>query len=176
MGKQFKKLSRKNIDFIKEQKVFFIASCANSEVNLSPKGHDCIHIIDENSLYMMDYLGSGNRTARDVEDGGEVTLLFCSYGKIPKITRCFCNGEIYLKDNPEFDKVSKFFNEDMNAVRQIFKFSIYAVETSCGDGVPIMEYVQERPKVRDFALRMYNEGKFDEYERDHHTPPNLKTL
>ena len=176
MGKQYKILSTADMEFIKEQKLFYIASCSNHEVNLSPRGYQSIHIINENSMYMIDYLGSGNRTARDIDSGGEITLVFNAFENKPKILRCFCKGEVILKDNPEFATASEFFSEDMNAIRQIFKFNVYAVETSCGMGVPVMKYEEERPQVRNFALKMQKEGKFDEYVKDHQVPPNLKEL
>ena len=176
MGKQYKALETKDINFIKKQQLFYIASCSNHEVNLSPRGYESLHVIDENSMYMIDYLGSGNRTARDIEEDGEITIVFNAFENAPMILRCFCKGEVILKDNPEFATASEFFSEDMNAIRQIFKFNIYAVETSCGMGVPIMKYQEERPQVRNFALKMQREGKFDEYVKDHQVPPNLKEL
>lgn len=176
MGKQYKSLSTADIEFIKEQKLFYIASCSNHEVNLSPRGYDSLHVVNENSMYMIDYLGSGNRTARDIGEGGEITILFNAFENKPKILRCFCKGEVILKENHEFETASKFFSEDMSVIRQIFKFNIYALETSCGMGVPVMEYKKERPQVRDFALKMRKEEKFDKYVKDHEVPPNLKRL
>lgn len=173
MGKQYKTLSANDIDFIKDQKLFYISSCSKHEVNLSPKGYESIHLINESSMYMIDYLGSGNRTARDIEEDGEITLMFNAFDNDPKILRCFCKGEVILKDNAEFETASQFFYEDMNAIRQIFKFNIYAVETSCGMGVPIMKYQEERPEVRNFALLMHDQGRFDEYAKEHHVPPIL---
>lgn len=174
MGKQYAKLNQNDIEFIQKQQLFYVASCSNHEVNLSPRGYDSLHVIDENNLYMIDYLGSGNRTARDIGEDGEVTLVFNAFEGAPKILRCFCKGEVILKDNPEFDSASKNFKEDMNAIRQIFKFTIYAVETSCGAGVPLMEYKEDRAGVRNFALRQHENGKFDKYEEDHRVPPSLE--
>ncbi|WP_415405827.1 hypothetical protein ACLHDG_08665 [Sulfurovum sp. CS9] len=37
----------KDIDFIKQQKLFYIASCSEKEVNLSPKGYDSIRMLDK---------------------------------------------------------------------------------------------------------------------------------
>jgi len=162
--------------FIKEQKLFYIASCSKYEVNLSPKGYESIYVLDESSMYMIDYLGSGNRTARDIENDGEITIVFNAYENAPKILRCFCKGEVILKDNPDFSSASKFFKEDMNVIRQIFKFSIYAVESSCGMGVPLMKYEEDRPQVRNYALKMQKEGKFDEYVEEHKVPVNLKEI
>ncbi len=176
MGKQYKSLNKADISFIQEQKLFYIASCSNQEVNLSPRGYESIYVEDESSLYMIDYLGSGNRTARDINEDGQITLLFNAFEKAPKILRCFCKGEVFSKESEGFEKISKHFSADMNGIRQIFKFNIYAVETSCGMGVPLMEFQKERSGVRDFALKMHKQNKFDDYEKDHFTPPNLQKL
>jgi len=174
MGKQYAKLNTNDIEFINKQQLFYIASCSNHEVNLSPRGYDSMHVIDESSMYMIDYLGSGNRTARDIGEDGEITIVFNSFEGAPKILRLFCKGEVILKDNVEFDSASKNFTADMNGIRQIFKFNIYAVETSCGMGVPIMEYKEERPQVRDFALKKHKNNEFNTYVKDHEVPPSLK--
>lgn len=173
MGKQYKQLNKQDIEFIKNQKLFYIASCSNHEVNLSPRGYDCIQIEDESTLYMIDYLGSGNRTARDISEDGKLTLVFNAFVDAPKILRIFCKGTVILKDNPEFENISKNFTVDMNGIRQIFKFNIYAVETSCGMGVPIMEYKEERPQVRNFALKKHKLDEFDTYVKEHKVPPSL---
>ena len=174
MGKQYAKLNQTDIEFIKKQQLFYIASCSNHEVNLSPRGYESLYVIDENTLYMIDYLGSGNRTARDIGEDGEITLVFNAFEGAPKILRCFCKGETIFKENDEFRVASGYFKEDMNAIRQIFKFNIYAVETSCGMGVPIMEYKEERPQVRNFAIKMHKQNEFDKYVKDHEVPPSLE--
>ena len=174
MGKQYKSLTQQDIEFIKKQKLFYIASCSKHEVNLSPRGYDSIYVKDENTLYMIDYLGSGNRTARDISQDGEVTLVFNAFENAPKILRLFCKGEVVFKEDEKFTQISKNFSENMDAIRQAFIFNIYAVETSCGMGVPIMEYKEERPQVRDFALKKHKAGEFEEYVKDHEVPPNLK--
>lgn len=176
MGKQYKSLSKADIGFIKEQKLFYIASASSHEVNLSPKGYESIYIADPKTLLMLDYLGSGNRTARDISEDGEVTILFNAFENTPKILRCFCKGEIIAKDDPDFETAGTLFKEDLNAIRQIFRFKVYAVESSCGMGVPLMQYKKERPGVREYALEMAKNGKFDHYADKHKTPPDLHDL
>lgn len=97
MGKQYKKLTQEDMAFIKEQKLFYIASCSGGEVNLSPKGYDSIRVLNANSLLFMQYPGSGNRTYRDVANGGEVTLVFNAFNGDAKILRLFCKAEIVDK-------------------------------------------------------------------------------
>ncbi len=176
MGKQYKCLSESDIRFILQQKLFYVSSCSNHEVNLSPKGYESIHVIDSSTLYMMDYLGSGNRTARDISENGEVTVLFNAFEDEPKILRCFCKGEIIHRADEAFTQASTYFTEDTQAIRQFFRLNIYAVESSCGMGVPIMQYKHERAEVREYALKMAKEGKFDQYVQEHQSPPALKEM
>jgi len=176
MGKQYKSLSKNDIGFIQAQKLFYIASASSHEVNLSPKGYDSIHISDPNTLYMIDYLGSGNRTARDIDEDGEVTLLFNAFENTPKILRCFCKGKVIGKNEDDFRSASAWFQEDVSAIRQIFRLKVYAVESSCGMGVPVMHYQEERSGVRDYALEMAKNGKFDQYADEHKCPPDLHDL
>lgn len=176
LGKQYKVLTADDCRFIQEQKLFYIASASHHEVNLSPRGYDSLHILDPRTLYMIDYLGSGNRTARDVGEDGEVTLLFNAFENAPKILRCFCKGEVIMKTDEGFTEASAYFTEDMNAIRHILRLNIYAVESSCGMGVPIMIYKEERTEVRDYALEMSRKGEFDKYVADHRVPPDLHCL
>lgn len=176
MGKQYKQLTISDIDFIQQQKLFFIASSSRYEVNLSPRGYDSLYVLDPSSLYMIDYLGSGNRTARDISEGGEVTLMFNAFEGDPKILRCFCKGEVIEKHDKLFEPASYHFKEDMSAIRHIVKLSIYAVETSCGMGVPLMQYQEDRKDVRSYALKMAKNKKFEQYVHDHLVPPDLTRL
>ena len=59
------KLSHIDIEFIKNQKMFFVATAPkNGKINLSPKGlDDTFKIIDENKILWLNYFGSGNETA-----------------------------------------------------------------------------------------------------------------
>ncbi len=176
MGQQYKSLTAADMAFIQEQKLFFIASASNHEVNLSPRGYDSIYIHDEKTLYIIDYLGSGNRTARDINEDGEVTLMFTAFEGAPRILRCFCKGEVILKDTSEFNKIGSHFDADLSAIRHIFCLRMYAVESSCGMGVPVMHYEQDREGVKEYALKLVNKGGFDDYVQAHITPPDLSKV
>jgi len=176
MGKQYKKLKQKDIDFIKEQKLFFLASCSGKEVNLSPKGYDVLRVLDEETLLYLDYPGSGNRTYRDAMAGGEFTLMFNAYEGKANITKLFCRAEVISKEDATFKEYLAHFDVDASIVRQFFLFHIYAVETSCGDGVPFMKYEGDRPSLREWAVKMAKNGKLEQYMKEHEVPPVLDDL
>ena len=64
MGKQFPRIEPGHRDFIQRQRVFFAASAAEgARVNISPKGTDCLRVLDAHLVAYLDRTGSGNETA-----------------------------------------------------------------------------------------------------------------
>lgn len=176
MGKQYKALKDKDKDFIKKQKVFYIASGSGHEVNLSPKGYDTIRILNDNAVVFLDYPGSGNRTFRDASNDGEFTLLFNAYEGKAMILRLFAQAEIVESKSEEFYRYLKLFNEKESVVRNFFVFKIYAVESSCGESVPFMEFKGERDSLREWAVKLDSNDKLKSYIDAHAVPPNMKNL
>ena len=174
MGKQYKALTATDCTFVKNAKLFFIASCSSHEVNLSPKGYDALKIRDNTTLIYLDYPGSGNRTARDIRENGRVTLMWCAFEGAPKILRCFCEGELIEPDDMEFEAYASYFEDiDMQSIRRIIRFDISAVESSCGMSVPLMAYGGERNALREWAEDMSTGGRLAEYMAKHDEPPKL---
>ncbi len=175
VGKQYKFLTKKDMEFATLQRLFFIASASGKEVNLAPKGDDSIRFLDDKTLLILDYPGSSNRTGRDIEADGEITLLFCSFAEEPKVLRLFCKGEIIDKGVPVFGELVKTFQDiDPAIVRQLFRLNLYAVETSCGLSLPIMRFERTREKgVKHWATKKERDGNLDEYIRTHKDPPTL---
>ena len=176
MGKQYRQLTQNDIAFIKEQKLFYLASASGSEVNLSPKGYDSIRILNESTIIFMNYAGSGNRTHRDAVNNGEFTLLFNAFSGKANITRLFCKADIINEDSSEYKEYLEAFNEKKELVRNFFKFNIYAVESSCGESVPYMDYVEERTTIKEWVVKMDKSDKLEAYKEKHFTPPDLQNI
>ncbi len=124
----------------------------------------------------MSYPGSGNRTYADAKKNGEFTIVFNSFEKTPKILRLFCKAKIIETINPEFNAYLNLFNEKEQLVRNFFEFLIYAVESSCGESVPFMEYKGERRTLKNWMVRMDKNNKLEEYKKNHFTPPDLQSI
>ena len=176
MGKQYKALNENDIDFIKNQKLFYLASCSGKEVNLSPKGYDSIRILDKLTLLFLDFPGSGNRTYRDAMAGGEFTLVFNAFEGNAKILRVFCKAEPIEKDDERFEGYVSHFGINDKYIRQLFVFDIYAVETSCGMSIPYMKYEKERNSLKKWAKGLAEDGSLENYIDAHKEPPSLKDL
>jgi len=176
MGKQYKVLTPENIAFINQQHLFYIASASGKEVNLSPRGFDSAKIIDESTMLFLDYPGSGNRTARDVRAGGEVTVVFNAFSGPAQIVRLFCKGELIEKEDAQFDDYFSLFDADKKLIRRIVKLNIYAVESSCGMGVPKMQYQKQRTGLQKWMVSMDEKDELQTYINEHETPPKLDNL
>jgi hypothetical protein len=138
-------------EFALSQKVFFIASAvADEDVNLSPKGLDCLRIVDEKTVAYSDYHGSGDITARHMSAGGKATITFISFGEKPLILRFYCKGRVVARGTEEFDRLSRdhFAGMQTEYFRRIFYFDIYRVQTSCGFGAPRLEYLGDRTETK----------------------------
>lgn len=156
MGKQYRYLTERDREFAARQRFFFIASAANDEVNLAPKGEDCLLFHDQETLVLLDYPGSSNRTGRDIAAGGGVTLMFCSFDDEPRVLRIFCKGEVIARDSRLFEETVRLFPDgDPAIVRQVFMLRVEAVENSCGLSVPVMRF----ERTRDGGVRHWAEKK-----------------
>ncbi|MCJ8345749.1 pyridoxamine 5'-phosphate oxidase family protein [bacterium] len=177
MAKQYTQLKDSDIDFIKQQHMFFVASCSDKEVNLSPRGYDSLHVQSSQKVFFYDYYGSGNRTSQDIKENGELTMMFCSFGPKPKILRLFAKGEVINRVSEKFQEYMSHFSEvNIDQVRQIIVYHIYAVESSCGYAVPMMNFQQDRPVLREVLKSVGNNDDIQKKMSQYAQRPNLVKL
>src|ERR1700733_7958884 len=82
-------------EFIERQHVFFTASAAaDSRINLSPKGSDCLRVVGEREVVYLDQTGSGNETAAHIRTDGRLTIMFCAFEGAPMILRLYGRGRV----------------------------------------------------------------------------------
>src|SRR3970040_2490465 len=149
MAKIYPELNDELITFIKNQKIFFVATAPDNlkgeYVNLSPKGYDTLEVLDNKTVVYADYPGSGNETATHLQQNGKLTMMFASFDKTPMVLRLYGHGEAVALDSP----VGKELKEKLGGkvsqyVRQLILLHIEKVKTSCGYGVPYYQYMGER--------------------------------
>ncbi len=158
MGKQFSDISSTLQSFIKEQKVFFVGTARNvGTVNISPKGMDTFRIINSKKIIWLNLTGSGNETAAHLIINNRMTLMFCSFGSSPMILRLYGKAKTYHERDSDFQTHISLFPKQLGS-RQIIEMDIDLVQTSCGFGVPIMEYKEERQQLKIWADNKGVEG------------------
>src|SRR2546421_12870365 len=87
MGKVMDEISAELAEFIRAQRVFFVATAplsADGHVNLSPKGLDTFRILSPKRVAYADMTGSGNETSAHVAENARITLMFCGFDERPK--------------------------------------------------------------------------------------------
>ncbi len=101
MGKQFSSLSDQHIEFIAQQKIYFVGTAAESgRVNISPKGGDSLRVISPTQIAWLNLTGSGNESAAHVLRNTRMTVMFCAFDGAPLILRAYGEAKVlHTKDS-----------------------------------------------------------------------------
>jgi hypothetical protein len=149
MASTYPQLTPKLIDFIRRQKMFFVATAplsAEGSVNLSPKGYDSLAVIDERTVAYLDLGGSGIETHAHLRENGRITLMFCAFEGAANILRLYGRGESVAFDEPGFAEKRALF-PGFGRVRGVITVHITRVSDSCGWAVPFYEYKSDRDQL-----------------------------
>lgn len=153
-------LTDKHIAMIERQPVFFVATAApDARINLSPKGlADTFRILSPSRVAYLDLSGSGNETHAHLMADGRITVMFCNFEQPALILRIYGKGKPVLPGDSGWDELASEFRL-LPGTRQIFDIEVESVQTSCGWGVPVMEFDRHRE-----TLPKYHQGRDpDEY-------------
>lgn len=119
-------------------------------VNVSPKGGVPLHILDSSRVAFVDYVGSGNETARHSLAGGPITVMVCSFeDDQAAIIRLYGTAQVTpIDQSPLADQLLQATNPASPAVaRYVIEVAVEQTMTSCGYGVPVMSFVRNRRAV-----------------------------
>lgn len=161
------KLNRSLRAFIERQRLFFVATADRSgRVNVSPKGMDTLRIKDDNRIFWLNLSGSGNETAAHVRATGRMTLMFCAFEGEAMILRVYGQARVHHPHDADWDSLIAGFPQIAGS-RQVFDLTIDLVQTSCGTGVPVMEFRKSRAETElvPFYDEMGPEGVRDYWRR-----------
>jgi len=153
MSKLLPELTPELQDFIKSQKIFFVATAAkDGRINLSPKGHDTLHVLSPNKLVWLNLTGSGNETAAHLLQNNRITIMMCAFEGKPLILRLYAHAKVYHERDAEFQKHIGLFEENTGS-RQIIEMDIDSVQTSCGYSIPFMDFKEERGQLNAWSSK-----------------------
>lgn len=152
MGKVFESITDEMQAFVEEQHLFFVATAPlkGGRVNLSPKGLDSLKILGPTQVAYLDLTGSGAETIAHVRENRRLTMMFCAFEGLPNIVRFYGQARFVLPRDPEFAELEPHFPK-RGAVRSIIVLDVERTSTSCGYGVPVMDFVKDRPTLGDWA-------------------------
>ena len=124
--------------------MFFVATAGkDGRVNVSPKGMGALKVLDDNHISWLNLSGSGNETAAHVLENGRMTLMFCAFEGEAMILRVYGTATVIHPKDKQWKEASEPFPTTAGN-RQVFNLEIDLVQTSCGTGVPIMDFQSDR--------------------------------
>ena len=150
MADFFDALDTQHVAMIEKQPVFFVATSAPlGRINLSPKGYDAFRVLSPKRVAYLDLGGSGNETHAHLAADGRITVMFCNFEQPALILRIYGRGVPVLPQDDGWDALAAHFTL-LPGTRQIFAIDVDSVQTSCGWGVPFMEYDRERETLTKY--------------------------
>ncbi len=151
--------------FIKEQKIFFVATAdVDGRINLSPKGMDSLRVLNGNRILWLNLTGSGNETAAHIKAVNRMTIMFCAFDGKPLILRLYGTARTIHSQDEEWSELYANFTPTIGA-RQIFDMKLDSAQTSCGFAVPLMDYKKDRQILIDWTEKK-SEAELLEYWKD----------
>ena len=147
-------------DFAVQREMFFVGTAApQGRVNISPKGLDTLRIMSDTRIVWLNLSGSGNETAAHLREANRMTLMFCAFSGEARILRVYGRARVLHPRDEGFGALAALFAE-MAGTRQIFDMEIDMVQTSCGSGVPVMTFQEQRgeEELVPFYAEMGKEG------------------
>ncbi len=165
MGQRYTELSEKLSAFIRRQHLFFVGTAdRDGHINVSPKGMDSLRVLDNTRIVWLNLTGSGNETAAHLQDNGRITLMFCAFTGDPLILRVYGQGRAIHPRDTDWQELIDLF-PPLPGARQIVDVRIELVQTSCGFGVPLLDFKSERGLLRTWAEKKGVDG-VEQYWRD----------
>lgn len=155
MGKLYDAIEGKLEDFIRRQRMFFVATAPRADdglVNLSPKGLDSFRILGPRSVAYLDLTGSGIETVAHLKENGRIVIMFCAFDGPPKIVRLYGRGEVIEPGAVEFDDLVGLF-PSYPGIRSVIRVECHRIGDSCGFAVPLMSFEGERTQLHAAAER-----------------------
>jgi hypothetical protein len=160
MGRVFEEITPAIRRLIGAQHMFFVATApsgSGGHVNVSPKGLDTLAVLGPNEVAYLDLTGSGAETIAHLRDNRRITIMFCTFDGAPSIVRVYGHGEAIPVDDPRARELRTRFPEHPGA-RCIVRVDVERVSTSCGYGVPLMTYQDNRSRLTEWAEGKGPEG------------------
>lgn len=158
MGQTFDNIPDYFAGWLEEQPVFFVATAPadpETHVNVSPRGLDTFRVLDAKRVAWLDLTGSGVETIAHLkadDAGGRITLMFCAFEAPPRIVRLYGRGTVHEPGDEAYEGLRPRF-PDLPGERAIIDVVVDRVSSSCGFGVPLMEFARHREELVEFARR-----------------------
>ena len=154
MGKLHERIDGRLRSWMEAQHVFFVATAplaADGHINVSPRGRaGTFEVLDERRVAWLDLTGSGAETIAHLRENGRIVVMFCGFEGSPNIVRLHGRGRVVVPGDPEWPGLATRFREHRSA-RAVIVVDVDRISDSCGFGVPLMDYVDDRDLLDRWA-------------------------
>ena len=183
MGKVYERIDEHQRAWIARQAMFFVGTApldAGGHVNVSPKGPiGSLRVLDDHTVAYLDVVGSGAETIAHIRENGRVVVMLCAFEGPPRILRLHGRGELVHATDERFPALLEQGGYEPFDVpeshRAIIVVHVERIADSCGYGVPLLDYVGERPhqaKSSAKRVRVHGPEAYLAYQREH----NLRSV
>jgi hypothetical protein len=167
----FESLEEQHLAFIAEQQMFFVATAApDGRINMAPKDSASLKVMHPNRIVWVNLTGAENETGAHLAESSRMTLMWCSFTRIPMILRAYGHAKLVHSRDPCWDELIAHFPARKGS-RQILDVSVDFVLKSCGFGVPLYDFVGQRD-----TLLLWEEKKDEEALRKHWAEYNQTSI
>lgn len=153
MGKVHEQIDEKLAEWIRKQRMFFVATAPRNDeglINCSPKGLDTFRILDAQTVAYLDLTGSGVETIAHLKENGRIVVMFCAFEGPPNIVRLHGTGEVLEPTHPDFATLLPLFPE-IPGTRALIRVQVARVSDSCGYAVPRYSFKEDRDALIKYA-------------------------
>jgi hypothetical protein len=151
MAKVFDAIDARLAAWIARQRMFFVATAPSGDgghVNVSPKGPiETLRVLDEHTVAYLDLVGSGAETVAHLQENGRIVVMLCAFEGPPRILRLHGRGEVLEPGVVDFPDATALPEQH----RTVIRVDVERIADSCGFGVPLMTYEDERPQSQAWA-------------------------
>jgi hypothetical protein len=162
MGRVYDGIDERLADWLMAQPVFFVATAplsAEGHVNLSPKGVERLHVLDAHTVCYVDRTGSGIETIAHLRENGRIAVMCCAFEGPPRIVRLHGRGEVIEAGDTRFESLVRDISSSIPpGARSVIVVHVTRVADSCGYGVPLMQYVDDRQIMDGWAEKKGPDG------------------
>uniref|UniRef100_A0A7S4T0Z7 Pyridoxamine 5'-phosphate oxidase N-terminal domain-containing protein n=1 Tax=Alexandrium monilatum TaxID=311494 RepID=A0A7S4T0Z7_9DINO len=167
MGRWFEAIGESHAEWMREQRLFFVATAAaRGHVNVSPKGHaqETFAVLGANQVAYLDMTGSGNETFAHSKVDGRITVMFIALSGAPKIMRLHGRCRCLLKDDVPHELRAKFSERFVShkGFRAVMVVDVSRVSSSCGYSIPLYDFVEDRSTLFD-TFEKKSEEEVEDY-------------
>ena len=112
-------------------------------MNLSPKGMGTLKVLSDTHIRWLNLSGSSNETAAHLRLSHRMTLMFCAFEGSALILRVYGSARATHSQDIGWAETATVF-PNLAGSRQVIDLAVDMVQTSCGSGVPFMDFKAQR--------------------------------